>query len=82
MSQVGYIIAPPLTINYHGWWVGKILSWLRWLFGETVVRGNDAGKDDGGGGLLSCVLNPVSVSEGTDFGQKKNLNQRVYRFMV
>ena len=56
MSQVGYI-APPLTINYHGWWVGKILSWLRWLFGETVVRGNDAGKDDGGGGLLSCVLN-------------------------
>ena len=24
----------------------------------------------------------VSVSEGTDFGQKKNLNQRVYRFMV
>ena len=50
MSQVGYIIAPPLTINYHGWWVGKILSWLRWLFGETVVRGNDAGKDDGGGG--------------------------------
>ena len=57
MSQAGYIIAPPLTINYHGWWVGKILSWLRWLFGETVVRGNDAGKDDGGGGLLSCVLN-------------------------
>ena len=23
-----------------------------------------------------------SVSEGTDFGQKKNLNQRVYWFMV
>ena len=26
--------------------------------------------------------NPVSVSEGTDFGQKLNLNQRVYWFMV
>ena len=30
----------------------------------------------------ATVMGIGSVSEGTDFGQKKNLNQRVYWFMV
>ena len=38
-----------------------------------------AGQDVDG---QDCIFIIGSVSEGTDFGQKKNLNQQVYWFMV